>query len=452
MLRGNLFRDVLLFSLPLMASGLLQALYNSADMIVIGQFLGDAALASVGATAHLYSTFMHLFVGLSVGIDVVCAFSFGSGDDGGVKKTVDTAVISGVFVGLIATLSGLLFARPLLVLMKTPVEDGVLDGAVLYMKTVFFGAPFTVIYNFCAAVLRTSGDTKRPFIYLSVAGALNVALNVLFVAAFGMGIFGVAFATVISQAVSAVLILVRLCRNKGLFSFSLRGARFSMGTFIRIFYVGILAGLQEAMFSIANSFMQAGVNSFGEFAVAGNTAADTIENFIWIMASSFSYATVTFISANLGAGQFSRIRKAFSVTVLYSVGTALVVGMGCFFAGRTVLSLFVSDAASMEFALKRTGVTFPLYFLAGFMAVLPSALRGFGHSLAPTVVNLITVCAARITWIYTAFAWNPTPETLYLIHPITWILTDAALFTLTVIYYRKIVRNTAEKHETKLTV
>ncbi len=441
MLNGNIVKSVLLFTIPMMLSGILQSLYNAADMIVVGQFVGDNALAAVGATATIYGVIINLFMGFSVGIDVVCSFCHGAGDEDGVRETVHTAVIAALILGAGVFFVGWFATPALLTLMKTPTEAGVYDGAVTYLRIVFIGAPFTVFYNFCAAILRTAGDTRRPFFYLASCGALNVVLNIFFVTVCQMGVAGVATSTALTQGLSALLIFVRLCRMGGIFSFSFRHLRFSASRFTRIFYIGILAGVQNAIFSISNSFLQSAVNTFGPAAMAGNTAVDTVENLLWVTCSSFQYAAVTFISKNVSAGKPERVRKIFLVTLLFAVGTALFFGGICRLFARTVISVFIRGGEeAMTYALGRASITFPLYFLAGCMSVLPSVIRGLGHSVSPTIVNLVTVCGVRIGWVYTVFRLFPRISTLYIVHPLTWALTSAVLLIIYFVNYRRFVK------------
>lgn len=438
MTSGGLARKIILFTIPLMLSGVLQSLYNVADMVVIGRFVGDDALSSVGAAGVIYNIIVNLFMGLSVGIDVTCSFAHGRGDGDGVKKVIDTAVMSALCVGAAVTVIGLLFTAPVLRLMKTPEENGVFSGAVLYLQIIFVGVPFTMMYNFCAAILRTKGETRVPFFILALSGLANVVFNVLLVTVFRLGVAGVAISTVFSQFLSALLILLRLMSGQGLFRFSLRSARFDVRTFGRIFSIGILAGIQSAMFSIANAFLQAGVNSFGKAAIAGNTSAETVENLVWIASASFHYATVTFISQNLGAGKFDRIRRTLWITTAFAASAALVLGMGVFLLRRQLMVIFLDPGTeAFSYACRRIAATFPYYFLAGIMATVPEAIRGLGYGTSPTIVSLVGVIGLRITWFYTVFRSVHTFEVLYLAHPVSWIVTDAASIVLFIVLFRR---------------
>lgn len=421
-----------------MASGVLQMLYNAADMFVVGNFIGDGALASVGATTTLFSVITSLFMGLSVGMDVLCSKSYGYGDRRGVKEAIDTGISACLPIG-IAVSAVTFFAVPwLLTLMGTPHDGGVFDGAVIYLRTVTLGIPFTMFYNFAAAVLRTSGDTKHPFIYITVAGAANFALNLFFVLVCDLGVLGVALGTILSQALSAVLIGIELCRRGGVFSFSPKDISFSFGKLGKILSVGFLAGVQSSLFSVGNAFLQTGVNTFGKIGIAGNTAAETVENLLWAACSSFQYACITFVGQNAGAGRFDRVRTSVLSSVAYAAGTAFFFGMLFYFTRYTVIGIFVSGSAETVAAgAERAAVTYPFYALCGMMAVLPAAIQGLGHSLSPTVVNVVFIFGLRVTWLYTAFAQNPTPGTLYMIHPITWLISDTVLTLLLIFAYRR---------------
>ncbi len=441
MLHGGLWKKILCFTIPLMLSGLLQTVYNAADMVVVGKFVGDDALAAVGATSALYNIVVNLFMGLSVGIDVLSARLHGCGDERGVRETVDTAVISSLVIGLAVAALGVSITGPVLQWMGTPTENGVYEGAVTYLTIVFSGIPFTMIYNFLSAILRTQGDTRAPFLYLTIAGLLNIGLNVLFVAAFGMGVSGVAWATLISQALSAVLVFLRLWRSTGLFSFRFRGAHFSFRRFRSIFAIGILAGIQNAIFSFSNAFMQAGVNSLGNTVMAGSTAAETVENFLWMTASAFQYAAATFISKNAAAGYMDRVRRVFYITTLAGGAIGLVLGVGAYLTGPQLFTLFLDgEGDALPYAMQRAAVTYPFYFLAAIMGTVPSAIRGLGHSVSPTVITISGVCVLRVLWCYTVFAAHPRLNVLYTVHPITWGITVAALLVAYGFYYRAACR------------
>jgi putative MATE family efflux protein len=438
MLDGGIVKKIIVFTIPIMLQGILQNIYNSADLVIVGKFSGDGALASVGATTAIYNVLIALFLGFSAGVDVVSSFHHGMRDNKGVKQVIDTAVIIAPVLGIAVMLIGLLLAEPLLVLMKTPVDDGVLQGSVIYLRIIVCGVPFSLLYNFCAAIFRTSGETQRPFIYLAISGLVNVILNIGLVAGFGLGIVGVAIATLISQALSAILIMLDLMNNKGLFTFSFKNISFSRQKFIKIIRIGIPAGIQSCAFNLSNAFLQSGVNTFGNDAIAGSTAVATIENLLWVSLNSFVNAATTFVSQNVGANNLERARKSCIYTLFMTACMGIVIGLSAYLCGDMLLKIFIdNNELAMQYGKDRYSITFPFYFLAGIMGVLPGAIRGFGSSLPPSIITIIGACGVRIVWIYTVFKMYPNLTTLYLVHPITWVITVIALTINLVIAYKQ---------------
>lgn len=438
MLNGGIVKKIIVFTIPIMLQGILQNLYNSADLVIVGQFAGDNALSSVGATTTIFGVMLSLFLGITTGVDVISSLFFGKGDYEKVRKAIDTAVILAPILGIVCAIIGFFTARPILVLMNTPEAGGVLDGATLYLKILMLGVPFTLLFNFCSAILRTSGETKKPFIYLMIAGIVNVLLNLVFVVAFNMGVEGVAIATVISQILSAMLILLNLIRNNGLFSFNLRNVNFSWGIFGRMVLVGLPAGIQSCAFNVSNAFLQSGVNTFGNDAIAGSTAVATIENLLWVSLNSFVNAATTFVSQNVGANNLERARKSCIYTLFMTACMGIVIGLSAYLCGDMLLKIFIdNNELAMQYGKDRYSITFPFYFLAGIMGVLPGAIRGFGSSLPPSIITIIGACGVRIVWIYTVFKMYPNLTTLYLVHPITWVITVIALTINLVIAYKQ---------------
>lgn len=436
MINGGLFRKIIAFTIPIMLQGLLQSIYNSADLVIVGQYSGDSALSAVGATSSIYNVMTSLFMGISVGVDFVTSFYYGRRDISKVKKAIDTSIIVAILLGIVGALLGFFITEPVLKLMNTPEQDGVLASATIYLKILMLGVPFSILFNFCAAVFRTAGETNKPFIYLVISGATNVALNLVFVALFRMGVVGVAIATVVSQVLSSALIVIRLIRNEGLFSFSLKKIEFSWKLFGKMVAVGLPAGLQSCAFSLSNTFLQSGVNTFGKDAMAGSTAIATVEGLMWVTLTSFNNTTTTFVSQNLGAGKLDRAKKAFSYSLLVTGALGIVVGLSAYFLSDPIISIFIKDnPIAFDFARERMSVTFPLYFLAGIMGVLPGAIRGLGSSLPPSLITIFGTCGIRIIWVYTVFKKYPSLNVLYLVHPITWVLTITALaITLRIVY------------------
>ncbi len=450
MINGGIVKKIITFTVPIMLQGILQSLYNSADLVIVGHFAGDVALSSVGATTQIYNVMLALFLGIAAGVDVVCSFHHGRGDNIRVKKAIDTAVVTSVILGIICAIFGFFSTETFLRLMKTPEADGVLASAIKYLKILMIGVPFSLLFNFCSAVFRTSGETKKPFIFLVIAGALNVLLNLFFVIVFELGVVGVAIATVISQITSATLIFISLLKSKGLFSFSFRNVEFSWQLFGRMVAIGIPAGLQSCAFSLSNVFLQTGVNSFGKDAMASSTAVSTIEGLMWVTLSSFQNATTTFVSKNLGARKLDRARKSFTYSLLLTAGLGIIIGLSTFLLGDQLLSIFIKDnLVAMEYGRQRYIITFPFYFLAGIMAVLPGAIRGLGSSLSPSIISLVGACGVRIVWVYTIFKMYPNLSVLYLVHPITWVITITALSINLRVQYKK-VKKGLEETEVKI--
>lgn len=448
MINGGLFKKIIIFTIPIMLQNIIQSLYNAADLVVVGQFSGDIALAAVGASTSIYNVIIGLFMGISAGVDVISSFYFGMRDEKSVKKTIDTSVVLAPILGLIVMVIGMFVAGPVLKVMKTP-AGGVLEGATLYLQLLMLGVPFSMIYNFCAAIYRTAGETKRPFIYLVISGLVNVLLNLLLCAVFDLGVIGVAVGTIASQMLSAVLIFVDLMRNKGLFSFSFKNIEFCWHKLKRIVAIGFPAGLQSAAFSLSNVFLQSGVNSFGPDAIAGSTAVGTVEGIMWVTLNSFINANTTFTSQNVAAGKVDRARRAFRYTILLTTALGLVLGLGMFFGKKWIMAIFIKDnPVAVAYGYQRLKFTFPIYFLAGIMGIMPGAIRGHGCSLPPSLITVFGTCVIRIVWVYTVFVVYPDLSILYLVHPITWVFTIIALS----INYIIVVRNTIKKQKLNMSV
>ncbi len=428
MLNGGLFKKIVLFAVPIMLQGLLQSIYNSADLVVVGQFSSGAALSAVGTTTSVYNVLLGLFFGIAVGVDVVSSYTHGAGDKKGLKKIIDTSVISAPIMGIIVAIIGAIIAEPVLILMNTPTTNGVLELATLYLRILMIGVPFSLVFNFSAAILRTSGETQKPFIYLVISGLVNVILNLIFVAGLGWGVVGVAIATVISQMLSAALILIRLMRNEGIFSFSFKNIEFSFQMLGKIVKVGIPAGIQSCAFSLSNVFLQSGVNSFGPDAMEGSTAVGTIEGLMWVTLVAFQNSATTFVSQNIGAGKLKRARKAYRYSILCVAVLGIFLGLTMFLLSDFILKIFIPDnQLAMQYAYERYRITFPVYFLAGIMGTMPGGIRGMGDSLTPSIISIVGTCGIRILWVYTIFEKYNTMSILYLVHPITWVITCVSL-------------------------
>lgn len=428
MTEGALLPKVLMFSLPLIASGILQLLFNAADMVVVGRWAGKEYLAAVGSTGSLINLMVNVFIGLSVGGSVAVAKAFGANDPAQVHKSVHTAMSLAIIAGVVVGLIGFIFCRPLLQMMDNPV----LDLATTYMKIYFLGMPFNMVYNFGAAILRAVGDTKRPLIYLTIAGVVNVILNLILVIGFHMNVAGVAIATVASQAVSAVLVVICLMRSNGMVRLDPKELRIHKRQLIDIARVGLPAGLQGSLFSISNVLIQSSVNSFGEVVVAANSAGGNLEGFVYTSMNAIHQAALTFASQNLGAGKIRRVRRSVWVCVATVTVIGLVMGNLMYLCGRPLLSLYLDDPMAidpltgvtvLDYGMKRLTYMLPLYCLCGLMDVMVGSLRGVGYSVMPMIVSLTGACLFRVVWILTVFAATPTLDVLYVSYPISWALT-----------------------------
>lgn len=423
MCSGSVFGKMLLFALPLMCSSILQLLFNAADIVVVGRFAGDNALAAVGSNTALINLLTNLFVGLSVGSNVLTAQYYGAKKDSDLKETVHTSMLLSICSGVLLTVVGLVGARGLLELMQAPPE--VLELAALYLRIYFLGMTSMMVYNFGSAILRAVGDTKRPLYYLLAAGIVNVVLNLFFVIACHMGVAGVGAATVISQTISALLVVRCLVREQGGIHLELRELAISKDKLGKIMQIGLPAGFQGTVFSLSNVVIQSAVNSFGNIAVAGNSAAANIEGFVYMAMNAFHQATISFTSQNFGARQYRRIYKILFAGELCVVITGLLLGNLAVFFGNALLGIYSPSAEVIAAGMVRMKFICTVYALCGIMDVLVGALRGIGYSIIPMIVSLIGACGLRLLWIATVFQ---IPEyhslsTVYISYPITWTIT-----------------------------
>jgi len=426
MLHAPLIPSVLKFSIPLMLSGLLQILFNVADMAVVGQFDGPLALAAVGSTGSLTALFTNFFIGLSVGTGVVVARAFGSGDCDAIQKSVHTSVAVSFICGLLVCVIGLVGARGMLQLMDSPAD--VIDQATLYMRIIFVGMPFSMMYNFAAAILRSVGDSNRPTIYLTLGGVLNVILNMIFVIVFKMGVAGVAWATVISQALSFGLAINNLLHTDRVIKVDLKKLSIDMPTFKELVKIGLPAGLQSTLFAISNVLIQSSVNSFQSTVMAGNSAAGNIDNFAYVLNNAIYQSAVTFTSQNVGAKQKWRIRPIARTCL----GMNLILGgLTCVLLmvfNRPLLGLYTSDPAVIEIGILRMSIITMFIPVCGMMDAMVGILRGMGFSIMPMIVSLMGACVFRVIWIMTIFAHFHTLQILYVSYPISWALTFGVHF------------------------
>lgn len=423
MCSGSILRKMLIFTIPLMCSSILQLLFNAADIVVVGRFAGDNSLAAVGSNTALINLLTNLFVGLSIGANVAAARFYGAKQDGEVKKTVHTAMLLSIFSGIILTVIGVIGARQILIWMQTPSE--VLELAVLYLRIYFVGMTGTMIYNFGSALLRAVGDTKRPLYYLFGAGCVNIVLNLLFVICFHMDVAGVALATVISEAISALLVLRCMIKEKGSIHLELRELHIYPDKFVQILKVGLPAGFQGIVFALSNVVIQSSINLFGATVVAGNSAAANIEGFVYMAMNSFYQATISFTSQNFGAGKQERINRIAFTGEFCVIVVGLVFGNACVLFGHPLLGIYSSSPAVIEAGMHRLRIIARTYALCGIMDVMVGALRGVGYSIMPMIVSLIGACGLRLLWLATVFQIDRyhTVTTVYLSYPITWIIT-----------------------------
>lgn len=423
---GPLLPKIILFALPLAAASVLQLLFNAADVIVVGRFAGSQALAAVGSTTSLVFLITNLFIGFSVGSNVVAARALGAQDDRHCVNAVHTSLFLALAGGVVLTFVGILTSPTLLVWMGSP-ED-VIALSTLYLRIYFIGMPAMMFYNFGAALLRAAGDTKRPLYCLAASGCINVGLNLYFVIALNMSVAGVALATIISQVVSAVMVALMLMKEQGPLHLSWRTLRSGMDkpTLVEIVRIGLPAGLQSSLFSLSNVVIQSAVNSFGSIVIAGNSAASSIEGFVYVAMNAFHQACITFTSQNVGARKYENVDRVLLYCQLCAVVSGLVLGIGAYLLGRPLVGIYSSDPAVIEAGVARLSVICTSYFICGIMDVMVGTLRGLGYSVMPMIVSLLGSCALRLVWVWTIFAAVHTIQCLYLSYPITWSVTALA--------------------------
>ena len=425
MLNGPLGRKILRFAVPLAATSILQQLFNAADIAVVGQFAGDKALAAVGANTFVINMLINLFVGISVGVNVVVANSIGAQSYRAITRSVHTSVIVSFISGILLSFIGVFFARPILSAISTPAD--VLDLAVRYLQVYFAGIPFVMLYNFVAAILRGKGDTKRPLYVLLATGAINVLLNVLFVAGFGMSVTGVALATVIANALSAGTLFYFLLHEVGPFKLEFWKLRITPVFLGRIMRVGLPAGLQGVVFSFSNVCLQSAINSLGSATVAASATALTYEFIVYYWLNSFSHACVTFVGQNYGAKNLERCRSAVRWTILLATTSTFALSMLCCYFAKPLLSLYTSDPEIIATGSIRMYVVVGMLFINVFLDVFSGALRGMGQSLAPALTCVVGVCGIRILWVIFVFPQYRSFASLMVVYPVSWIVTIMVL-------------------------
>lgn len=440
MTEGSIIGKLIRFSGPLIFSGILQLLFNAADIVVVGKFAGDDSLAAVGSTSSLVNLMVNLFVGLSVGTNVVAANYFGAGKKKELSDTVHTALLISFYSGIILTVFGIIGAKHILRFMQSP--EQVLVKATLYLQVYFAGITSTMIYNFGSALLRAKGDTKRPLYILFFAGIINVILNLIFVIFFHMDVAGVALATVISQTISAILVIVCLIKEEDEFKLNMRKLKINRDIFIHIVKIGLPAGFQGIMFSFSNVIIQSSVNSFGAVTIAGNSAASNLEGFVYVAMNGFAQGTLTFTSQNAGAQKYQRVKKVVIVSEILVMIIGLILGNLMYVLGRPLLSIYTDSPIVVEAGMERLSIICTMYCLCGMMDVAASAIRGLGHSLLPMFVTVIGVCGLRLLYIGTVFMIPQFHNCvmLFVSYPISWGMTFLAHVVCFVIILTRILK------------
>lgn len=421
MCNGTIMDKLISFSLPLMLSGILQLMFNAVDIIVVGRFSGSSALAAVGSTTALINVFTNLFIGISLGANVLAARFYAAGREKEMSETVHTAITLALISGIVMAFVGLFFSRLALEWMDTPAD--VIDQSALYMKIYFIGMPFFMLYNYGAAILRAVGDTKRPLFFLMISGAINALLNLLLVIVFHLGVAGVAIATVISQLISCFLVLRCLCRSESSYRLQFSKLMIRGIYFKQILQVGLPAGIQSTVINFSNVLLQSSVNSFGSIAMAGYTAANNIFGFLYVSVNSITQACMSFTSQNYGVGRHKRMDRVLLDCLILSVVVSGVLGGSAYLFGPQLLTIYTKDPQVIACGVEILLYTTVTYFLCGIMDLFPGALRGMGHSAVPMILSVIGTVGMRIFWIYLIFPAHRSLSVLFISYPASWIFT-----------------------------
>ncbi len=421
MCNGTIIDKLISFSLPLMLSGILQLLFNAVDIIVVGRFSGSESLAAVGSTTALINVFINLFIGISQGTNVLAARYYAAGKKKEMSDTVHTSITVAIISGIVMAFVGFFFARFSLELMDTP--DNVIDKATLYMQIYFLGMPFFMLYNYGAAILRAIGDTKRPLYFLVVSGLTNAVLNMFLVIAFHLDVAGVAIATVISQMISCVMVLLCLYRTEGIYQLRFRKLGINRRVLRQILQVGVPAGIQSMVINFSNVLLQSSVNSFGATAMAGYTAANNLLGFLYVSVNAVTQACMSFTSQNFGVGKWKRMDRVLIDCILLSAFVALVLGFGFYFFGPEILQIYTADSEVISCGMDILVITTTTYFLCGIMDLFPGALRGMGYSAVPMLLSIIGTVGIRIIWIFMVFPYHRSLTVLFVSYPFSWLVT-----------------------------
>ena len=444
MVSGGLFRKIIIFALPLIATGILQQSFNSVDVAVVGHYAGHRALAAVGSNGMVISTLINLFVGISVGANVVIANYIGQKNEAGIRKAIQTVSVVALISGIALTIIGTTLARPILEMMSTP--DDVIDLATLYLRIYFLGMPFMMILNFGAAILRSFGDTRSPFYALIVAGIVNVGLNLLLVVVFGMTVDGVAIATVVSNVVSSALILKILMKRGTPYYVDVKKLEITTSELRKMMKIGIPAGLQGMVFSVANIFVQSSINKFGSDAVAGSAAALNYEYYCYFIISAIAQAAVAFTSQNYGAGNLERCRSVFRYCMILSLIGCGIPNLIISWQNHFFLSIFTSDENVITLGTIRLQYVLMLQFLASSYEISSAAMRGYGYSMTPTVLTIFGTCVLRLVWIFTVLPQHWSLQTLFIVYPVSWVITG----TIVIIAYDVVSKKVERRQSIRL--
>ena len=421
MCNGTIMDKLISFALPLMISGMLQLMFNAVDIIVVGRFTGSQALAAVGSTTALICTFTNLFIGVSLGANVLAARFYASGKTKEMSETVHTAILLALISGIAMSIIGILCARESLVLIATP--DDIIGQAALYLRIYFLGMPFFMLYNYGAAILRAVGDTKRPLMYLIAAGTANAVLDLILVIIFKMGVAGVAIGTITSQFISCVLVIRCLCKTNTIYKLYISKLRIKKYYLIQILKVGLPAGIQSTVINFSNVLLQSSVNSFGEIAMAGYTAANNILGFLYVSVNSVTQACMSFTSQNYGVRKFKRMDKVLANCAILSIIVSVVIGGGSYLLGHQILGIYTKQEDVIQCGMEILSISTIPYFLCGLMDMIPGSMRGVGYSAVPMLLSIIGTVGTRLVWIYGVFPEHRSLYVLFMSYPVSWGLT-----------------------------
>ncbi|MBR2354720.1 MAG: MATE family efflux transporter [Clostridia bacterium] len=438
MTEGPFLKKIILFVIPLILTGLLQCFYNAADLAVIGQFRGELALAAVGSTGALTNLIVGLFMGLSAGVGVVVAYYMGAMRYKTVSRVVHNSILIAAILGVVVTGIGVALAPMMLQWMDTPAA--VLPGATRYIRIIFCGIPASMMYNYCAAMLRSTGDTKHPLIFLSISGVVNVALNLFFVVICGMDVEGVALATILSQYLSAVMVLVYMARTDGVLKFSFRKLRLNKLIIKKILAVGIPSGIQSSLFSLSNVMIQSSINFYGDVVVAGNAAGGNLEGFVYIAMNAMYHAALTFVGQNVGAKKYENVKRITLYCAICAAVIGIAVGGIILLFGEFFVGIYASEPEVITAGLTRNWAILPFYWMCGVMEALCGAIRGMGKSMTTMVISLLGACVLRVVWCKTLAVWFRTIHMVYWCWPVSWTVVIAASIVAFIYFYRQMVQ------------